>query len=91
MYLPSLPVHLEALFHLEHQAHHVVQEVLSRQEVQHYQGVREAHPCLQALHYQGDLDYPTHFKNKTMSCNYLKEYDVLIGNYLPSSKPIQLL
>jgi len=67
MYLPSLLVHLEALFHLVLQAHHVVQEVQSHQEDQCYQGVQEAHPCLEALRYQGDLDYPTNFK-KSMSC-----------------------
>lgn len=83
MYLPSLPVHLEALFHLVLQAHHVVQEVLNHQEDQHYQGVREAHPCPQALHYQGDLDYPTNFRKKSMSCIILKSTTYLLVFIFP--------
>lgn len=69
MYLPFLLVRLVALFHLVHLAHLLFQQVLDCQENQHYQGVQEAHPCLQALRYQGDLGCPKKsFKKKRVSC-----------------------
>lgn len=69
VYLPFLLVLLVALFHLVSRAHLLLQQVLDCQENRHYQGVQEAHPCLRALHYRGDLDYPKkNFKKKSVSC-----------------------
>jgi len=58
VYLLFLLVGLVILFRLVSQAHLFVQKVPYCQENRHYQGVREAHPCLQALRYQGDRGYP---------------------------------
>lgn len=69
MYLPFLLVRRVALFHLVSRAHLLYQKVLDCQENQDHQGVREAHPCLQAQRYQGDPDYPKkNFKEQSVSC-----------------------
>lgn len=76
-YLPFLLVHLVALFHLLRQAHLLLQQVLDHRENRRYQGVQEAHPCLQARHYQGDLGYPRkNFRKKSELC-FLKQQHTL--------------
>lgn len=87
-YLPFLLVHLVALFHLLRQAHLLLQQVLDHRENRRYQGVQEAHPCLQARHYQGDLDYPRkNFRKKSVSCIFWNSSTQFTGIDLCSWKP----
>lgn len=73
MYLPFLLVRLVALFHQVSQAHLLFQQVLDCQENQSYQGVQEAHPCLQAPRYQGDLDCPKRNLKEKRELLYLNQ------------------